>query len=170
MSLGQSLQQRQLQRLSPQQIQLMKLLQVPSAQIEQRIKEELELNPALEEDDSLSDSEELENEYDEVDNSDSKRERPAELAGKMERAEKKRQQRDVIHQNAKKRGEIFLTAAGGRGIQDLTELNGYQPTHDKSRASYESLLVCINSAQKSCLHSMVRSSQSLINEMFVHVQ
>ena len=48
MSLGQSLQQRQLQRLSPQQIQLMKLLQIPTAQIEQRIKEELEENPALE--------------------------------------------------------------------------------------------------------------------------
>jgi RNA polymerase sigma-54 factor len=48
MSLGQSFQQKQLQRLSPQQIQLMKLLQVPSAQIEQRIKEELEENPALE--------------------------------------------------------------------------------------------------------------------------
>ncbi len=48
MSLGQSLHQRQLQRLSPQQIQLMKLLQVPTAQIEQRVKEELEENPALE--------------------------------------------------------------------------------------------------------------------------
>ena len=48
MSLGQSLQQRQLLRLSPQQIQLMTLLQVPTAQIEQRIKEELEENPALE--------------------------------------------------------------------------------------------------------------------------
>ena len=48
MSLGQSLQQRQLQRLSPQQIQLMKLLQIPSAQIEQRVKEEMEENPALE--------------------------------------------------------------------------------------------------------------------------
>ena len=48
MSLGQSLQQRQLQRLSPQQIQLMKLFQIPTAQIEQRVKEELEENPALE--------------------------------------------------------------------------------------------------------------------------
>ena len=48
MALSQSLQLKQLQRLSPQQIQLMKLLQVPSAQIEQRIKEELEENPALE--------------------------------------------------------------------------------------------------------------------------
>jgi RNA polymerase sigma-54 factor len=48
MALQQSLQQKMLQRLSPQQIQLMKLLQVPTAQLEERIKEELEENPALE--------------------------------------------------------------------------------------------------------------------------
>ena len=47
--LKQSLQQKQLQRLSPQQIQLMKLLQVPTIELEQRIKEEIEINPALEE-------------------------------------------------------------------------------------------------------------------------
>ncbi len=40
-----------LQKLAPQQIQLMKLLQVPTANLEQRIKEELEENPALEEGD-----------------------------------------------------------------------------------------------------------------------
>lgn len=57
MSLGQSLQQKQLQRLSPQQIQLMKLLQIPSAQIEQRIKEEMEENPALEMNSDLLDTE-----------------------------------------------------------------------------------------------------------------
>ncbi len=38
-----------LQKLSPQQIQLMKLLQIPVASIEQRIKEEIQENPALEE-------------------------------------------------------------------------------------------------------------------------
>jgi RNA polymerase sigma-54 factor len=48
-SLSQGLYQKQLQRLSPQQIQLMKLLQVPTANLEERIKEELEENPALEE-------------------------------------------------------------------------------------------------------------------------
>lgn len=37
------------QKLSPQQIQLMKLLQVPTVELEQRIKEEIEENPALEE-------------------------------------------------------------------------------------------------------------------------
>jgi RNA polymerase sigma-54 factor len=48
MALSQSLQQKLLQKLSPQQIQLMKLLQVPTANLEERIKEELEENPALE--------------------------------------------------------------------------------------------------------------------------
>ena len=47
--LKQSLQQKLLQKLSPQQIQLMKLLQIPTVALEQRIKEELESNPALDE-------------------------------------------------------------------------------------------------------------------------
>ncbi|NNE29816.1 MAG: RNA polymerase factor sigma-54, partial [Saprospiraceae bacterium] len=47
--LKQNLSQKMLQKLSPQQIQLMKLLQIPTATLEQRIKEELEANPALEE-------------------------------------------------------------------------------------------------------------------------
>ncbi|MCG8329611.1 MAG: RNA polymerase factor sigma-54 [Chitinophagales bacterium] len=47
--LKQRLSQKMLQKLSPQQIQLMKLLQIPTATLEQRIKEELEANPALEE-------------------------------------------------------------------------------------------------------------------------
>jgi RNA polymerase sigma-54 factor len=47
--LNQSLQQKLLQKLSPQQIQMIKLLEVPTLQIEQRIKKELEENPALEE-------------------------------------------------------------------------------------------------------------------------
>ena len=41
--------QLQTQRLSPQQIQLMKLLQIPTATLDQRIQEELEANPALDE-------------------------------------------------------------------------------------------------------------------------
>jgi RNA polymerase sigma-54 factor len=49
--LKQSLSQKMLQKLSPQQIQLMKLLQIPTATLEERIKEELEANPALEEGD-----------------------------------------------------------------------------------------------------------------------
>jgi len=45
LGLSQSLQQ----KLSPQQIQFIKLLQVPTAELETRIEEELEINPALEE-------------------------------------------------------------------------------------------------------------------------
>ena len=45
LGLNQSLQQ----KLSPQQIQFIKLLQVPTAELENRIEEELETNPALEE-------------------------------------------------------------------------------------------------------------------------
>ena len=65
MSLGQSLQQRLLQKLSPQQIQLMKLLQVPTANLEERIKEELEENPALEQGEEDA-KEEFENTEEEV--------------------------------------------------------------------------------------------------------
>lgn len=46
--LRQNLQQKLLQKLSPQQIQFIKLLQVPTVSLDTRIKEELEENPALE--------------------------------------------------------------------------------------------------------------------------
>ena len=49
--LKQNISQRMLQKLSPQQIQLMKLLQIPTATLDQRIQEELESNPALDESD-----------------------------------------------------------------------------------------------------------------------
>ena len=50
--------QKMLQKLSPQQILLMKLLQIPTMELSSRIKEEIEENPALEENES----------FDEVDN------------------------------------------------------------------------------------------------------
>jgi len=46
--LRQNLQQKLLQKLSPQQIQFIKLLQIPTVGLDTRIKEELEENPALE--------------------------------------------------------------------------------------------------------------------------
>jgi len=59
LGLTQSLQQ----KLSPQQIQFIKLLQVPTAELEGRIEEELEENPALEE--GKDEPDELEEEYQE---------------------------------------------------------------------------------------------------------
>jgi RNA polymerase sigma-54 factor len=61
----QQLSQKMLQKLSPQQIQLMKLLQIPTDMLEQRIQEELEGNPALELDENIgTDNEPEEKEID----------------------------------------------------------------------------------------------------------
>ncbi|MBP5573094.1 MAG: RNA polymerase factor sigma-54 [Bacteroidales bacterium] len=49
--------QRQELKLSPQQIQLMKLLQLPLIELEQRIKEEIESNPALDDNESSEENE-----------------------------------------------------------------------------------------------------------------
>ena len=57
--LKQSQNQKLLQKLSPQQIQLMKLLQVPTVNLEERIKEEMEENPALEYQDSDGEQDEF---------------------------------------------------------------------------------------------------------------
>lgn len=73
--LNQRLQQKLLQKLSPQQILLMKLLQIPAIGMEQRIKQEIEENPALELDgdedqedtvDDLEDEKELDEFGDEI--------------------------------------------------------------------------------------------------------
>lgn len=64
--LKQSLQQKLLQKLSPQQIQFIKLLQVPTVALDARIKEELEENPALE-DMSLANLNEPKEEYPDTD-------------------------------------------------------------------------------------------------------
>ncbi len=59
LNLTQSLQQ----KLSPQQIQFIKLLQIPTAELESRVEQELEDNPVLEE--GKEEPEELTNEYEE---------------------------------------------------------------------------------------------------------
>ena len=79
MALSQSLQQKLLQKLSPQQIQLMKLLQVPTANLEERIKEELEENPALEQAE-----EDHDDQFDEKDEFDSSQEEDFDMDGSEE--------------------------------------------------------------------------------------
>ena len=63
--LSQSLQQ----KLSPQQIQFIKLLQVPTAELNTRIEEELEINPALEEGDAFSSDEDNKDQFEEKEDS-----------------------------------------------------------------------------------------------------
>ncbi|WP_041632673.1 RNA polymerase factor sigma-54 [Maribacter sp. HTCC2170] len=62
--LKQHLQFKLSQKLSPQQIQLMKLIQLPTQAFEQRLKQELEENPALE--GGKEESESIEDEYDDL--------------------------------------------------------------------------------------------------------
>lgn len=62
--LKQHLQFKLSQKLSPQQIQLMKLIQLPTQAFEQRLKQELEENPALET--GKEESESLQDEYDDL--------------------------------------------------------------------------------------------------------
>lgn len=70
--LKQSLQHKLLQKLSPQQIQLMKLIQLPTQAFEERLKQEIEENPALdtgkEENDSFDDQFDNEVDYDDTGN------------------------------------------------------------------------------------------------------
>lgn len=68
--LRQSIQLKLQARLSPQQIQLIRMLQIPTLELDQRIKEELESNPALEEgtenEDTDNQDELISNEEDDV--------------------------------------------------------------------------------------------------------
>ncbi len=79
--LNLNLSQKLLQKLSPQQIQLMKLLQVPTAQLEERIKEELEVNPALEE--GAPDTDEPQETLSETDFSDTSEEEKTEVSDEL---------------------------------------------------------------------------------------
>lgn len=62
--LNQKLQQKLLQKLSPQQIQLMKLIELPAISLEQRIKQEIEENPALEEGSENDEIDDIQSEID----------------------------------------------------------------------------------------------------------
>jgi len=71
--LKQYLQFKLSQKLSPQQIQLMKLIQLPTQAFEQRLKQELEENPALDtgKEEKADEFDDFDNEHDEFDDSES---------------------------------------------------------------------------------------------------
>jgi RNA polymerase sigma-54 factor len=72
--LKQSLNFKLLQKLSPQQIQLMKLIQLPTQAFEERLKQEIEENPALDtgKDDADSIDDDLSNEFDDAEDGNEK--------------------------------------------------------------------------------------------------
>jgi len=85
--LNQKLSHKMLQRLSPQQIQLMKLLQIPTATLDQRISEELEANPALDEGEESEETTEDFESYASADSDTEEGEEKDELASKDEEYE-----------------------------------------------------------------------------------
>lgn len=68
--IKQSQSMKMLQKISPQQIQFIKLLQIPTAAMEQRIKEELEKNSALEDERMMKEEEEESDPYSDLDKND----------------------------------------------------------------------------------------------------
>ncbi len=86
--LKQSLQQKLQQKLSPQQIQLMKMLQIPTMELDQRIKEEMEINPALEEgkdeEEQEKEQEELTQEEQDIENEETKENEDIDLSDYMD--------------------------------------------------------------------------------------
>jgi RNA polymerase sigma-54 factor len=125
LGLNQKLQQ----KLSPQQIQLMKLLQIPVSLLEQRIKEEIQENPALEEGDEkaeeeeYSDNEEEEKVTDDEEEELSEREEDISLDEYLDEDEIPDYKTSVSNSSADdERREIPLTTAGSFQDQLLAQL------------------------------------------------
>lgn len=123
------------QKLLPQQILLMKLLQLPTLALEERIKEELETNPALEEDADTVDEELYSNEEgDEVDqgedefddNGEMKEEEmktsasDVEMEDYMDAEELDSYKYDVVNKGPDEESRSFVQAEG-IGFQELLE-------------------------------------------------
>ncbi|MBN2747069.1 MAG: RNA polymerase factor sigma-54 [Bacteroidales bacterium] len=117
--LTQKLQQKLQQKLSPQQIQLMKLLQVPTVALEQRIKQEIEENPALEDvsdsDDDYSDD--LDNEY-ENDDTDTNSDDEFDLEDYMDEDDLPDYKYQINNQG-KDEEDRSIPYAGGKTFHDL---------------------------------------------------
>jgi RNA polymerase sigma-54 factor len=116
--LSQKLQQKLQQKLSPQQIQLMKLLQVPTVALEQRIKQEIEENPALED---MSDDEDdygNEDSQDEFDEGQESSDDEFDLSDYMDEDDLPDYKYSINNQG-KDEEDRTIPYAGGKSFQDL---------------------------------------------------
>ncbi|MFT4526763.1 MAG: RNA polymerase sigma-54 factor [Granulosicoccus sp.] len=155
MGLKQGLHLKQLQKLSPQQIQLMKLLQVPTIALEARIKEELEANPALEEGEDDDQDEDLEIQNEDDDNDEEQSDDEMEMMEKEE-DEKREDEFDIqeymddddipdykLYANNSSPDEEEKSApiTGGRSFQDgLLEQLGMRKMDAKSEVVGKTLI------------------------------
>src|SRR5690625_3769255 len=115
------------QKLSPQQIQFVKLLQLPSIGLEQRVKQEIEMNPVLEEADPL----ELEED-----------EWPAEDEEISDEANQGETEIDPVDKNTEIDWDTFLhnTEFDGSNYQNDTGSNWNEEWKDLPNPYHESLL------------------------------
>lgn len=107
--------QAQQQRLSPQQIQYIKMLQLPTVALEQRIKEELETNPVLEEGEPTDREENLEQTEWETEESDSDEE--LEAVDQNDEVDW-----EEFMENTKYEGENYSGGSGYAGNEEWREL------------------------------------------------
>lgn len=140
---GQQMNQKQTQqqRLSPQQIQYIKLLQLPTIALEQRIKEELEANPVLEEGERSESLEEMDSQ-----------EWEAEEADENEEVDPVDQNEEVdweeFMQNTEYDGENYSRGSGYGGNEDWRDLP--DPYHESFLEELEQQvgLLDLNDEQK----------------------
>ncbi|MDH5366154.1 MAG: RNA polymerase factor sigma-54 [Cyclobacteriaceae bacterium] len=123
------------QKLSPQQIQFIKLLQVPTVELESRIEEELEENPALEEGkEELEEAESNNEEFEEKEETTTEEEiniedylRDDDVSGyKMQGDGGNEEERDMPMATRTSLNEQLLTQLGYLGLDDRLNLIGKQ--------------------------------------------
>jgi RNA polymerase sigma-54 factor len=111
---------KQQQTLSPQQIQMIKLLELPALQLEQRIKQEIEENPVLEEEEPVKENEEGE-------------EKPKEISVEEYLKEDDTPSYKTRANNySKDDKQLAPTISGGRSLHEyLIEQLGYKNLNDR---------------------------------------
>ena len=133
---GQQMNQKQTQqqRLSPQQIQYIKLLQLPTIALEQRIKEELETNPVLEEGDRTDPLDELGSE---------EWEEEAEPNEELEPVDQNEEvDWDEFMENSQHDGESYSGGSGYAGNQEWRDLP--DPYHESFLEELEQQVGLLN--------------------------
>ncbi|MCE3259981.1 MAG: polymerase sigma-54 factor [Bacteroidetes bacterium] len=156
MALKQSQQLRLSQKLLPQQILLMKLLQLPTLALEERIKEELEANPALEEGENDSaeeevyenDTTEAEDEFDEngdvKESEDPKATNDVEMEDYMDAEELDSYKYEVVNKGADDDSREFVVVEGPGFHEQLEQQLGLKDLDNQEYTIGMYLIGCLD--------------------------
>lgn len=140
--LEQGLQQKMMMKMSPQQIAFMKLLQVPTASLEERIKEELEANPALDDtpEDKIEEVEEFKNdETPEVDEKETPEDAVEKTEAEIETEAEEKEEKDELDELDKLDSidEYLGAAAEQADYMDYDEVAEYKLKQEVDRDEQE---------------------------------